>query len=60
MTVAFVSENLREGFEYDIYRHKKSIVDIRKENCIWFLFKYVFCYLLMVLNGRNVASSYYH
>ena len=60
MTVTFVPENLREVFEYDIYRHEKSVVDIRKENCICFLFKYVFCYLLMVLNARNVTCSFYH
>ena len=30
MTVAFVPENLREVFEYDIYIYKNSIVDIRR------------------------------
>jgi len=60
MTVAFVPENLREVFEYDIYRYKNNIVDIRNENCICFSFKYVFCYLLMVLNERNVTSRCFH
>jgi hypothetical protein len=60
MTVAFVPEDLHEVFEYDIYRYKNGIVDILKKNCTCFLFKYVFCYLLMVLNARNVTCIYYH